>query len=188
MFVSGIDPGWALDLLPLVLSGVVADITEIRAQEIFNYAYYDQPEIVREVIGFGGPMDELPMMLWDIALEMVWAPMVRLVGRALGKPVEGIEVKVERLPLERTIEVEGMGTFEAGTQGAFRFEVIGSAPASVVSSSPCSCWLKRRASQFQPGNMAITPRNTALKRLSVAVAAEKNDASVLKPVISPNAA
>jgi hypothetical protein len=36
--------------------------------------------------------------------------------------------------------------------------------------------------------MAITPRKTALKRLSVAVAAEKNDASVLKPVISPNAA
>jgi hypothetical protein len=32
---------------------------------------------------------------------------------------------VERRPLERTIEVPGMGTFEAGTQGAFRVEVRG---------------------------------------------------------------
>jgi hypothetical protein len=125
LFVSGIDPGWVMDMLPVVLSGAVSGITEIRTREIFNYALYDQPHVVREVIGFGGPMDALPMMLHDFAIEFVWAPMVRLVGEALGKPVEKLEVKVERLPLERTIEVPGMGTFEAGTQGAFRFEVLG---------------------------------------------------------------
>ena len=64
-------------------------------------------------------------MLHDFAIEMVWAPMVRLVGEAMGKPAEKIEVKVERLPLTRTIDVPGMGIFEAGTQGAFRFEVLG---------------------------------------------------------------
>lgn len=125
LFVSGIDPGWVMDMLPVVASGAVSGIREIRTREIFNYALYDQPQVVREVIGFGGSMDELPMMLHDFAIEMVWAPMVRLVGEALGKPVEKIEVKVERLPLERTIEVQGMGTFEEGTQGAFRFEVTG---------------------------------------------------------------
>jgi hypothetical protein len=125
LFVSGIDPGWVMDMLPVALSGAVSGIREIRTREIFNYALYDQPHVVREVIGFGGSMDELPMMLHDFAIEMVWAPMVRLVGEALGKPVEKLEVEVERLPLERTIEVAGMGTFEAGTQGAFRFEVRG---------------------------------------------------------------
>lgn len=124
-FVSGIDPGWALDMLPIVLSGVVANIDEIRCQEIFDYATYDQPEVVRNVIGFGRPMDELPMMLHDFALRMVWEPMVRLVGDGLGRPVQDIEVKVERRPLERTIQVPGMGRFDAGTQGAFRFEVRG---------------------------------------------------------------
>ena len=34
-------------------------------------------------------------------------------------------MQVERLPLEQTIEVAGMGSFEAGTQGAFRFELTG---------------------------------------------------------------
>jgi 2,4-diaminopentanoate dehydrogenase len=125
LFVSGIDPGWVMDMLPVVLSGAVSGITEIRTREIFNYALYDQPHVVREVIGFGGSMDAVPLMLHDFAIEMVWAPMVRLVGEALGKPVEKLEVNVERLPLERTIEVPGMGTFTAGTQGAFRFEVLG---------------------------------------------------------------
>tara|TARA_R110002072_G_scaffold59218_1_gene150870 strand:- start:1672 stop:2748 length:1077 start_codon:yes stop_codon:yes gene_type:complete len=125
LFVSGIDPGWVMDWLPVVASGAVSGIREIRVREVFNYALYDQPQVVREVIGFGTPMDELPMMLHDFAIEMVWAPMVRLVGEALGKPVDDIEIHVERLPLERTIEVPGMGTFEAGTQGAFRFEVVG---------------------------------------------------------------
>jgi len=112
-------------MLPVVLSGAVSGIREIRTREIFNYALYDQPQVVREVIGFGGPMDTLPLMLHDFAIEMVWAPMVRLVGEALGKPVDSVEVRVERLPLERTIEVPGMGVFERGTQGAFRFEVLG---------------------------------------------------------------
>ena len=30
IFVSGMDPGWAMDVLPILLSGVVADIREIR--------------------------------------------------------------------------------------------------------------------------------------------------------------
>jgi len=30
VFVSGIDPGWALDVLPILLSGTVADIREVR--------------------------------------------------------------------------------------------------------------------------------------------------------------
>lgn len=125
VFVSGIDPGWALDILPALVSGVGAGITEIRAQELFNYALYDQPDVVREVIGFGGPMDELPLMLLDFSLDMVWAPMLRILADFVQVELEGIDIQVERRPLERTIEVPGMGTFEAGTQGAFRFEVRG---------------------------------------------------------------
>ncbi|HEY8155575.1 MAG TPA: dihydrodipicolinate reductase [Myxococcota bacterium] len=125
LFVSGIDPGWALDILPLLLSGVVSDIREVRCQEIFNYALYDQPEVVRKVIGFGEPMDRLPIMLHDFALKMVWEPMVRLLGDGLGRPVDAVESFVERRPLARTVQVPGMGRFDEGTQGAFRFEVRG---------------------------------------------------------------
>jgi hypothetical protein len=125
VFVSGIDPGWALDILPVLVSGVSAGIEEIRVQEIFNYALYDAPDVVRELIGFGGSMDTMPMMLLDVALEMVWAPMVRILADALGVELEAIRTQVERRALDRTIDVPGMGTFEKGTQGAFRFEVQG---------------------------------------------------------------
>jgi len=125
VFVSGIDPGWAIDILPVLLSGVVSDIEEIRMQEVFNYALYDQPEVVREVIGFGKSMDELPQMLEEFSMKMVWGPMVEIVAKALDYPLDSIETEVERLPLEKDIDVDGMGRFEKGTQGAFRFEVKG---------------------------------------------------------------
>jgi hypothetical protein len=125
IFVSGIDPGWAMDVLPILVSGVVADITEIRCQELFNYRHYDAPDIVRNVIGFGRSMDELPPMLSEFALRSVWEPMVRIVADGVGVELEAIDTAVERLPLEATIDVPGMGVFEAGTQGAFRFEVRG---------------------------------------------------------------
>ncbi|MGI9603832.1 MAG: NAD(P)H-dependent amine dehydrogenase family protein [Acidimicrobiales bacterium] len=125
VFVSGIDPGWALDLLPLVLSGVVADITEIRAQEIFNYATYDQPDAVRDLIGFGRPLSEVPPMLLPTIPTSVWGPMLRVLADGLGVELDDIVEAVDRRPLERTIDVDGMGRFEEGTQGAFRMELKG---------------------------------------------------------------
>lgn len=125
LFVSGVDPGWAMDALPIFLSGVVSNIEEVRALEIFNYALYDQPEVVRNVIGFGLSMDETPLMLLDYSLRLVWEPMVRIVADGMGQALDSVETFVERRPLEKTIQVDGMGQFDKGTQGAFRFEVRG---------------------------------------------------------------
>lgn len=125
VFVSGIDPGWALDILPGLVSGVGAGITEIRAQEVFNYRLYDAPHVVRNVIGLGGSMDALPQMLQEQSLLMVWAPMIRVLADMLDVEVESITTEVERRPLTRTIDVPGMGVFEEGTLGAFRFQVTG---------------------------------------------------------------
>jgi 2,4-diaminopentanoate dehydrogenase len=125
VFVSGIDPGWVLDLLPLLLSGVAGRIDEIRAQEIFCYETYHAPDAVRFLIGFGEPMDKLPIMLDPNVLTGIWGGMIRVVADGLGVVVDDITTHVERFALEETVEVPGMGMFEAGTQGAFRFEVQG---------------------------------------------------------------
>ncbi len=125
LFVSGIDPGWAMDIMPLFASGMVSGIQQIRCQEIFNYALYDAPDIVRYIIGFGQPMDELPLMLHDEVLLKIWEPMVRLVAQGLGVELDEVKTHIERRPLEKTVHVEGMGEFIAGSQGAFRFEVQG---------------------------------------------------------------
>ncbi len=125
LFVSGIDPGWALDLLPLVLSGVAGRIDEIRAQEIFCYSTYHAPDAIRFLVGFGQPLEQVPPMLLPEVLLRVWGGMIRILADGLGLTLDEIRTQVERRPLERTIEIPGMGLFEQGSQGAFRFEVQG---------------------------------------------------------------
>jgi hypothetical protein len=119
---SGIDPGFAIDLLPMVLSGVCQEIREIRIVENFNYEHYDQPEAVRNLIGMGLPLDRTPPMLLPMALEGVWGGALRVLADGLDLEVSAIRSTVERHALEATVS-NSMGTFERGTQGAFRFEV-----------------------------------------------------------------
>jgi hypothetical protein len=64
-------------------------------------------------------------MLDQNVLIGIWGGMIRVVADGLGVTVDDITTHVERFPLEETVEVPGMGVFEAGTQGAFRFEVRG---------------------------------------------------------------
>ncbi|MDE0884304.1 MAG: dihydrodipicolinate reductase [Myxococcota bacterium] len=133
-FTSGIDPGFAMDLIPLVLSGVCQEIREIRIREIFNYAHYDQPEAVKTLVGMGMPMDQTPPMLHPFALESVWGGILRELGESLDTPVDEIRTVVEKHALETRVE-NSMGVFEAGHLGAFRFEVqawLGGQPRLIV--------------------------------------------------------
>ncbi|MFC7108227.1 dihydrodipicolinate reductase [Nonomuraea rubra] len=125
LFVSGVDPGWANDVLPLLVSGLAATVDAVRCQEIFDYSTYDQPDAVRYLVGMGQPMDYEPPMLAPDVPAMVWGGQVRLIARALGAGLDGIREHVERRPLESTVTTASMGAFEAGTQGAVRFEVRG---------------------------------------------------------------
>ena len=125
LFVSGIDPGWGNDVLPVLVSGLASTIDQVRCREIFDYATYDQPDAVRFLVGMGQPMDEVPPMVAPTVPTMVWGGQVRLIARALGVALDEIREVVERRPLDATVETESMGSFEAGTQGALRFEVQG---------------------------------------------------------------
>lgn len=124
LFVSGIDPGWANDLLPLLIAGLGGTIDQIRGQEIFDYSAYDRPDTVRMVVGMGEPMTYEPPMVAAGVPTMVWGGQIRLMARALGIELDEIREVLERRPLEQTI-TNAMGQFEAGTQGALRFEVQG---------------------------------------------------------------
>lgn len=125
LFVSGVDPGWANDVLPLLISGLGTTVDAVRCQEIFDYSTYDQPDAVRFLVGMGQPMDYEPPMLAPSVPTMVWGGQVRLMARALGVEVDEIRETQDRRPLEATVNTRMMGEFEAGTQGAVRFEVQG---------------------------------------------------------------
>lgn len=123
-FTSGIDPGFANDLLPLVLSGLCGRWEEIRIQEIINYATYNQPQVLFDTMGFGQPLDATPLLLSPGTLAFAWGGTVRLLADGLGLTLDEIRQTFERRPAERAVRI-GERTVEPGTMGALRFEVQG---------------------------------------------------------------
>ncbi|MFI0961211.1 dihydrodipicolinate reductase [Streptomyces sp. NPDC021080] len=135
LFVSGVDPGWGNDVLPLLISGLGTTVDAIRCQEIFDYSTYEQEESVRYLVGMGQPMDYEPLMLAPSVPTMVWGGQIRLMARALGVELDDIRETMERRPLTDTVSTRTMGEFAAGTQGAIRFEVqgiVGGEPRIVI--------------------------------------------------------
>jgi 4-hydroxy-tetrahydrodipicolinate reductase len=134
LFVSGIDPGFANDVLPLTLSGLCERWEEIRILEVVNYATYDQPEVVFGTMGFGQPLDATPLILTPGALTFGWGGTIRLLAEGLGVELEEIREQHERLPAPESFDTP-LGRVEQGTMAALRFEVQGivdGQPALVV--------------------------------------------------------
>jgi 4-hydroxy-tetrahydrodipicolinate reductase len=133
-FTSGIDPGFANDVLPLTLSGLCERWEEIRILEIINYATYDQPQVLFETMGFGKPMDHTPILLTPGTLSLAWGGTIRLLAEGLGVELDEIRESFERRPATKAIRI-GAHTVEPGTMAALRFEVqgiVGGKPALVV--------------------------------------------------------
>ena len=85
LFVNGIDPGFANDLLPLALAGTCQSIQQIRCMEIVDYATYDSATVMFDVMGFGKPIDEIPMLLQPGVLSLAWGSVVRQLAAGLGR-------------------------------------------------------------------------------------------------------
>jgi 4-hydroxy-tetrahydrodipicolinate reductase len=124
LFVNGVDPGFANDALPLVLAGVCERIDELRVAEVLNYATYNQPMVIFDIMGFGRPLSEVPMILQPGVLTMAWGSVVRQLAAGLDVELDSVEEWYERLPAPETFEVDS-GTIERGTAAALHFEVRG---------------------------------------------------------------
>ncbi|MDT5130964.1 MAG: hypothetical protein QOE41_275, partial [Mycobacterium sp.] len=84
LYVNGIDPGFANDLLPLALAGTCQHIEQVRCMEIVDYATYDSATVMLDIMGFGKPMDEIPMLLQPTVLSLAWGSVVRQLAAGLG--------------------------------------------------------------------------------------------------------
>ena len=123
-FTSGIDPGFANDLLPLTLLSVADRVDRVRVMEILNYDTYDQPEVLFETMGFAKPLDHTPLLLMPGVLGLAWGGTVNLLAEAIGVTVDELVETHERLPAPETFTIPP-GTVEAGTTAALRFTVEG---------------------------------------------------------------
>jgi hypothetical protein len=124
LWVNGVDPGFANDWLPLVLTSVCQHIDQVRCLEILDYATYDNAKVIFEIMGFGRPMDDLPLLLQPGILSLAWGSVVRQLAAGLGVELDEVRERYERIPAPETFEISS-GTIERGTAAALRFEVSG---------------------------------------------------------------
>ncbi|HWJ81871.1 MAG TPA: diacylglycerol kinase [Nocardioides sp.] len=125
LHVNGIDPGFANDVLPLVLTSLSQRIDHVKVSEIADYSTYYQPVVMKDLFGFGRPMDFEPFLWAPGILSMAWGPVVRVIAAGLGITLdEPLTEEVERRPAARSVETVSCDVAE-GTMGSVRFRVIG---------------------------------------------------------------
>ncbi len=133
-FTSGIDPGWANDALPLLLTGTCEDVEILRVMEIVNYKDYEQPTVLFETMGFGQALDAQPLLLLPGVLSFAWGGVIKVLAAGLGVEIEELREVHERRAAPARIDL-GFGVIEEGTTAALRFEVqgiVGGEPRIIV--------------------------------------------------------
>lgn len=124
LFVNGIDPGFANDLLPMALAGTCQSVEQIRCMEIINYDTYDKATVMFDVMGFGGSLDETPMLLMPGVLSLAWGSVVRQLAAGLGLELDEVTETHVRVPAPEDFDIAA-GRIAEGTTAAIRFEVRG---------------------------------------------------------------
>ncbi|MEU1985663.1 diacylglycerol kinase [Nocardia sp. NPDC019395] len=134
LFVNGVDPGFVNDLVPFALASTCQRVEQVRCLEIADYATYDGSTVMFDVMGFGKPLDETPMLLQPGVLGIAWGPGMRALAAGLGVQMDEITESYEREPAPESFEV-AVGEVPKGSQAALRFEITGHVaghPAIVV--------------------------------------------------------
>ncbi|MDX6410248.1 MAG: hypothetical protein QOE13_3319 [Gaiellaceae bacterium] len=123
-FTTGIDSGFANDVLPLALSGVARTIESIRVTEMFNYATYPDASAVYDILGFGKPPEEVPFAATPGVFTFGWGPVLHQLADGLGVGVDDIKETVERIPADISFDTP-TGHIAAGTIAGMRSTLTG---------------------------------------------------------------
>jgi hypothetical protein len=123
-FTTGIDTGFANDVLPLALSGVARTIDSIRVTEMFNYATYPDATAVYDILGFGKPPEELPFAATPGVFTFGWGPVLHQLADGLGVRIDDIKETVERIPADISFDTP-TGHIAAGTIAGMRSTLTG---------------------------------------------------------------
>jgi 2,4-diaminopentanoate dehydrogenase len=123
-FSTGIDSGFANDVLPLTLSGVARNIESIRVTEMFNYATYPDKAAVYEILGFGKPPEFAALAATPGVFTFGWGPVLHQLAAGLGVRIDDIDENVERVATETAFDTP-TGHIAAGTIAAMRSTLAG---------------------------------------------------------------
>lgn len=124
VFMTGVDPGFATDLLPFALAGTCQSIQQVRTMEIADYATYDGATVMFDVMGFGNQLGDFPILFQPGVLSIAWGTAIRQLAAGLGVEVDEIRDSVEQEPAPEDFDI-AVGTIKKGTVAALRFQIEG---------------------------------------------------------------
>lgn len=124
IFVNGVDPGFANDLIPFAFASTCSRIEQVRCMEIADYATYDGAEVMFDVMGFGNQIGDLPLLYQPGVLSIAWGTAIRQLAAGLGVVVTEIRDSVEQEPAPEDFDV-AVGRIAKGTVAAVRFQIEG---------------------------------------------------------------
>lgn len=123
IFITGVDPGFANDLIPFALAGTCQRVEQVRCMEIHDYASYNGTEVM-DYMGFAKPLDEVPMLLQPGVLGIAWGTAIRQLAAGLGIEVDEITESYQREPAPEDFDI-AVGHVAKGTLAVLQFEIRG---------------------------------------------------------------
>jgi hypothetical protein len=134
VYITGVDPGFASDLVPLALASTCQRIEQVKCYELADYATYDGAEVMFDLMGFGKPLGTTPLLFLPGVLGLAWGTAIRMMARGLGIEVDDIVEQWEAEPAPESYDIAA-GRIEKGTIAALKFSISGMVdghPAIVV--------------------------------------------------------
>ena len=134
IYINGVDPGFITDLIPLAFATTCRSIQQVRCMEIADYATYDGAEVMFDVMGFGKPVGEVPMLFSPGVLSVAWGCAIQQLATGLNISIDTITESYELEPAPEAIDIAA-GHIPKGGVAAVRFEIkgmVGDTPTLVV--------------------------------------------------------
>ena len=121
---SGIDPGFGNAGLAIHLAALCKEVDTIRMMEIVNYATWDNPFTMFEIMGFGKPDPSHSLLLSPGSTTLGWGAVLELVAAGIGLHLDELIERHEVIYAPTDIEIAS-GTVAEGTISGMRFEIVG---------------------------------------------------------------
>jgi hypothetical protein len=126
-YVTGINPGWVDEILPLAMSALCRDIDRIEIREFANCAKYPSPGLTFDVMGFGKTPAEIAAgAVPDMSVMTdFFAQAVAALGHGLGLAIDDVAQTREFALAPADFDIEA-GRIGAGTIAGQRWRWTGS--------------------------------------------------------------
>jgi 4-hydroxy-tetrahydrodipicolinate reductase len=123
-YTSGIDPGYGNSGVTIGALALCKEVETVRMMEIVNYATWDNPGTMFDIMGFGKEEPSQSLLLSPGSTAMAWGPVIAMVAAALDVELDEITEWHEVIRADQPFEIAS-GPIEAGTISGMRFEIRG---------------------------------------------------------------